>query len=191
MITTYIDIFFVVSESNCGGSSGPKKVIVNNNNNNRLDTKSNNNQLPIPPPAKIAFSTLLPLHHHHHHSTLINSRLMSNTNTVLVSSHSHTHPLPSPSRTPTCDSNICFRKCSLGEERFGMDNEKNKISMKNKSDKNIAYENLNMDYITQLTSEGYTQDAVIRALGITRNDVKMACDILHEFATKKTTTGTT
>lgn len=34
---------------------------------------------------------------------------------------------------------------------------------------------------------GYTQDAVIRALGITRNDVAMACDILHEFGTKQTT----
>jgi hypothetical protein len=29
---------------------------------------------------------------------------------------------------------------------------------------------------------------VIRALGITRNDVEMAWDILHEFATKQTTT---
>lgn len=56
------------------------------------------------------------------------------------------------------------------------------------SDANIAYENLNMDYIAKLTSEGYAQDAVIRALGITRNDVEMAWDILHEFATKQTTT---
>ncbi|CAG2068627.1 unnamed protein product, partial [Timema podura] len=50
----------------------------------------------------------------------------------------------------------------------------------------VAYENLNMDYIMQLTSEGYAQDAVIRALGITRNDIEMAWDILHEFATKQT-----
>ncbi|XP_066992387.2 E3 ubiquitin-protein ligase CBL-B-B isoform X2 [Anabrus simplex] len=56
------------------------------------------------------------------------------------------------------------------------------------SESNVAYENLNMDYIAQLMSEGYTQDAVIRALGITRNDVEMAWDILHEFATKQTTT---
>ncbi|XP_063233891.1 E3 ubiquitin-protein ligase CBL-B isoform X2 [Bacillus rossius redtenbacheri] len=53
-------------------------------------------------------------------------------------------------------------------------------------DPNVAYENLNMDHIAQLTSEGYAQDAVIRALGITRNDVEMAWDILHEFATKQT-----
>lgn len=44
------------------------------------------------------------------------------------------------------------------------------------------YENLNMDYISKLTNEGFTQDLVIRALGISRNDVDMARDILNEFA---------
>ncbi|XP_024085101.1 E3 ubiquitin-protein ligase CBL-B isoform X2 [Cimex lectularius] len=48
------------------------------------------------------------------------------------------------------------------------------------------YENLNMDHIAKLTSEGYAQEAVIRALGITRNDVAMAWDILHEFVAKQT-----
>lgn len=43
-----------------------------------------------------------------------------------------------------------------------------------------------MDYIAALTSEGYTHEAVIRALGITRNDIAMARDILHEFARKQT-----
>ncbi|XP_015190122.1 PREDICTED: E3 ubiquitin-protein ligase CBL-B isoform X2 [Polistes dominula] len=47
-----------------------------------------------------------------------------------------------------------------------------------------AYENVNIEHITRLTSLGFAQDAVIRALGITRNDFEMACDILHEFATK-------
>ncbi|XP_054282274.1 E3 ubiquitin-protein ligase CBL-B isoform X3 [Macrosteles quadrilineatus] len=50
-----------------------------------------------------------------------------------------------------------------------------------------AYENLNMDHIAKLTSQGYSQEAVIRALGITRNDLDMAWDILNEFATKQTT----
>ncbi|XP_028132461.1 E3 ubiquitin-protein ligase CBL-B [Diabrotica virgifera virgifera] len=49
---------------------------------------------------------------------------------------------------------------------------------------NVSYENLNMDYIKKLVSEGYSRDAVIKALGITRNNVDMACDILHEFGTK-------
>ncbi|XP_066151402.1 E3 ubiquitin-protein ligase CBL-B [Euwallacea fornicatus] len=49
---------------------------------------------------------------------------------------------------------------------------------------NVSYENLNMDYIKKLVSEGYSRDSVIRALGISRNNVDMACDILHEFGTK-------
>lgn len=53
-----------------------------------------------------------------------------------------------------------------------------------KDNGSVSYENLNMDYIKRLVSEGYSKDAVIRALGITRNNVDMACDILHEFGTK-------
>lgn len=53
-----------------------------------------------------------------------------------------------------------------------------------KDNGSVSYENLNMDYIKKLVSEGYSKDAVIRALGITRNNVDMACDILHEFGTK-------
>ncbi|OAD59070.1 E3 ubiquitin-protein ligase CBL-B [Eufriesea mexicana] len=47
-----------------------------------------------------------------------------------------------------------------------------------------AYENVNVEHISKLTALGFAQDTVIRALGITRNDLEMACDILHEFATK-------
>ncbi|XP_011252837.1 E3 ubiquitin-protein ligase CBL-B isoform X3 [Camponotus floridanus] len=53
-----------------------------------------------------------------------------------------------------------------------------------KSPESAAYENVNVEHITRLTALGFAQDAVIRALGITRNDLEMACDILHEFATK-------
>ncbi|KAF5281406.1 hypothetical protein FQA39_LY17802 [Lamprigera yunnana] len=54
------------------------------------------------------------------------------------------------------------------------------------SDENssVCYENVNIDYIKKLVSEGYSREAVIKALGITRNNVDMACDILHEFGTK-------
>lgn len=48
-------------------------------------------------------------------------------------------------------------------------------------DKDISYENVNMDYISRLIGEGYAQELVVRALGITRNDIDMARDILHEF----------
>jgi uncharacterized UBP type Zn finger protein len=56
-----------------------------------------------------------------------------------------------------------------------------------------------MDYISQLCTEGFPQSRVIRALGITRNDLSMSRDILQEFAlpsiksntTNATTTTTT
>ena len=44
--------------------------------------------------------------------------------------------------------------------------------------------NLHMEYISQLISEGYCQQSVIRALGISKNDLQMARDILHEFVSK-------
>ena len=49
-------------------------------------------------------------------------------------------------------------------------------------DGSVSYENLNMDYISKLCQEGYSQSRVIRALGITRNDLAMARDILQEFS---------
>ncbi|XP_040563654.1 E3 ubiquitin-protein ligase CBL isoform X2 [Lepeophtheirus salmonis] len=49
-------------------------------------------------------------------------------------------------------------------------------------DASVSYENINMDYISQLCIEGFPQNLVIRALGITRNDLSMARDILKEFA---------
>ncbi|KAB0802221.1 hypothetical protein PPYR_04407 [Photinus pyralis] len=54
------------------------------------------------------------------------------------------------------------------------------------SDENnsVCYENVNIDYIKKLVGEGYSRESVIKALGITRNNVDMACDILHEFGTK-------
>ncbi|XP_063595380.1 E3 ubiquitin-protein ligase CBL-like [Penaeus indicus] len=52
-------------------------------------------------------------------------------------------------------------------------------------DAHTAYENLHMDYLATLTQEGFAQDAVIRALVITRNDIVMARDILREFASKR------
>ncbi|KAF7992108.1 hypothetical protein HCN44_001433 [Aphidius gifuensis] len=61
------------------------------------------------------------------------------------------------------------------EEPGGSSHNKNDVA---------AYENVNVEHITKLTALGFAQDAVIRALGITRNDLEMACDILNEFAIK-------
>lgn len=51
-------------------------------------------------------------------------------------------------------------------------------------DCNVPYENINLEYIARLMSEGYSKENVITALGISRNNIEMACDILHEFVSK-------
>ncbi|CAG2165491.1 unnamed protein product [Oppiella nova] len=56
--------------------------------------------------------------------------------------------------------------------------------LENKENDGVSYVNLHMDYISQLISEGYCQESVIRALGIAKNDLQMARDILHEFVSK-------
>lgn len=49
---------------------------------------------------------------------------------------------------------------------------------------NVPYENINLEYISRLMNEGYSKENVITALGISRNNIEMACDILHEFVSK-------
>lgn len=144
---------------------------------------------PLPPQTTL-FSLPTPSVSPHPVLTGSSTSLPLPTSSLLPSpnTHPHTHPLPSPSRFPSnSEPPNCYRKSSLDEQKF-MRHDKHKLQFNNSE--NVPYENLNMDYIAQLTGEGYTHDAVIRALGITRNDVEMACDILHEFATKKST-GTT
>lgn len=51
-------------------------------------------------------------------------------------------------------------------------------------DCNVSYENINLDYIERLVGEGYSKENAITALGISRNNIEMACDILHEFVSK-------
>lgn len=54
----------------------------------------------------------------------------------------------------------------------------------NNKDCNVPYENINLEYIARLMNEGYSKENVITALGISRNDIEMACEILHEFVSK-------
>lgn len=53
-----------------------------------------------------------------------------------------------------------------------------------KKDCKEPYENVNLEYTARLMSEGYSQDNVRLALGISRNNIEMACDILHGFVSK-------
>lgn len=57
----------------------------------------------------------------------------------------------------------------------------------NATDCNVPYENINLEYISRLMNEGYSKESVIAALGISRNNIEMACDILHEFVSKNST----
>ncbi|CAO1341057.1 unnamed protein product [Diamesa serratosioi] len=49
---------------------------------------------------------------------------------------------------------------------------------------NVPYENINLEFINQLMKEGYSKENVVTALGISRNNIEMAMDILHEFVSK-------
>lgn len=57
----------------------------------------------------------------------------------------------------------------------------NNINNNSASNVNVPYENINLEYINRLMKEGYSKENVVAALGISRNNFEMACDILHEF----------
>ncbi|KAL3223088.1 hypothetical protein MRX96_027698 [Rhipicephalus microplus] len=104
------------------------------------------------------------------------------------------NPVPRQTEPSSLDSLLCSplpgsANGSVGtsqkiEKRLRMLRPLGTSALENKENDRVSYENLHMDYISELTSEGYAQDAVIRALGIARNDLQMARDILHEFAGK-------
>lgn len=55
------------------------------------------------------------------------------------------------------------------------------VSNNSSNNANVSYENINLEYINRLMKEGYSKENVVAALGISRNNFEMACDILHEF----------
>lgn len=57
----------------------------------------------------------------------------------------------------------------------------NNINNNSSGNANVPYENINLEYINRLMKEGYSKENVVAALGISRNNFEMACDILHEF----------
>lgn len=74
---------------------------------------------------------------------------------------------------------------TAGESSHGQENPLlyENVTINNK-DCNVPYENINLEYIARLMDEGYSKENVITALGISRNNIEMACDILHEFVSK-------
>lgn len=78
-----------------------------------------------------------------------------------------------------------YENANIGQIKLTSVGQKERRVLPDLEDENnptAPYENLNMDYISKLTNEGFSQDLVIRALGISRNDIDMARDILTEFA---------
>lgn len=61
------------------------------------------------------------------------------------------------------------------------------LNAKHGAECNVPYENINLEYIARLMNEGYSKENAITALGISRNNIEMACDILREFVSKSTT----
>lgn len=59
------------------------------------------------------------------------------------------------------------------------------IGMSSDPSNTMSYENINYEYITRLMCKGYSKENAIQALGISRNNFDIACDILHEFFSKK------
>ena len=52
------------------------------------------------------------------------------------------------------------------------------------TDVSISYENLRLDHLAQLSAEGYSQRAVLRALTISQNDIQIARNILNEYVNR-------
>ncbi|XP_055842963.1 E3 ubiquitin-protein ligase CBL-B-B [Episyrphus balteatus] len=89
-------------------------------------------------------------------------------------SASSQHIASSSSSTSTNDSNSASHQNPLLYENVTINNK----------DCNVPYENINLEYIARLMNEGYSKENAITALGISRNNIEMACDILHEFVSK-------
>uniref|UniRef100_A0A336M129 E3 ubiquitin-protein ligase CBL n=1 Tax=Culicoides sonorensis TaxID=179676 RepID=A0A336M129_CULSO len=60
----------------------------------------------------------------------------------------------------------------------------NTNSLSGKDCETVPYENINLDYITRLMNEGYSKEHVITALGISRNNIEVAYDMLNVFVRK-------
>ncbi|XP_001354110.3 E3 ubiquitin-protein ligase CBL-B-B [Drosophila pseudoobscura] len=58
------------------------------------------------------------------------------------------------------------------------------VTINQKDCGSVPYENINLEYIARLMNAGYSKENAITALGISRNNVEMAGDILREFVSK-------
>lgn len=86
-----------------------------------------------------------------------------------------------PTSTPPQQSSFVYENMTITDNEAGGGGAATEVAQDFKS---MPYENINLEYIGRLMSEGYSKEHVITALGISRNNIDMALDMLHVFVRK-------
>lgn len=122
-----------------------------------------------------------------------NIALSSTTTTTTSPSNAMSNRPISTKTTTTTSSHICPETSSASGSSGNTPSATTNVDTQpllyenvtiNHKDCNVPYENINLEYIARLMNEGYSKESVVTALGISRNNIEMACDILHEFVSK-------
>lgn len=163
-------------------SSAPKESSNGEANKNSNAYLLKNNQL------NNNFSNLNGTNHQRHMSVPV-SGVITPTKALPTSSStfqaSINNPLPNILPSLKAEASTCAPNVQL-YENVKMKSGGNLMSLNNinnnsSNNVNVPYENINLEYINRLMKEGYSKENVVAALGISRNNFEMACDILHEF----------
>lgn len=143
--------------------------LVNNNN------SVTNNKIP-PKPIKLQQTQQLQSPHHIHHNHQQSLQLQQQS----LQQH-HQLQLQQQQVPHTLQHQLQQQQQPQHQQKLLYENVTINI---NKDCNNVPYENINLEYIARLMNEGYSKENVVTALGISRNNIEMACDILHEFVNK-------
>lgn len=106
-------------------------------------------------------------------------------NVQLYENVTTTKSLPGSSSANSCNNSSRLAREDQDKQMMTISNN-NSINLNNVNNNTASYENINLEYINRLMSEGYSKENVVKALGISGNNIEMACHILHEFADKST-----
>uniref|UniRef100_A0A1A9WFI2 E3 ubiquitin-protein ligase CBL n=1 Tax=Glossina brevipalpis TaxID=37001 RepID=A0A1A9WFI2_9MUSC len=116
-----------------------------------------------------------------HYTQLCNTTTTTNTNNALSSS-SFTSILRNELKTGSDNNATTTAMATMQKPQQPLLYEN--VTINQKDCTTVPYENINLEYIARLMSEGYSKENAITALGISRNNIEMACDILREFVSK-------
>lgn len=171
-------------------STDKEQSVTNNDSNNlyHMKTSSNQQRNQSEPNSNIALSSSSSSST----STTTTTTTTSNSTTSSVLNATTTRPISTKSNTPPQISPETSSYSGSGGNAAPSATIPNTDSHPllyenvtiNHKDCNVPYENINLEYIARLMNEGYSKESVVTALGISRNNIEMACDILHEFVSK-------